>query len=233
MSSRLAGLSGAILIAGSVLAAGCAAAGTQPVAPPSQPAAEKPAVQSGPPVRTVQPGAPGEPSRVVTSSPVAAPKHTAADVAFMQGMIGHHAQAIEMVALLKTRTQSEDMRLLGLRVEVSQNDEIKMMQTWLRERGESVPAEHAHHMAGAKLMPGMLTEEQMSRLSAARGVEFDKLFLELMIQHHEGALTMVKELMATPGAAQESNLFAFVSDVEADQSAEITRMRRMRAMFGK
>jgi uncharacterized protein (DUF305 family) len=173
------------------------------------------------------------PSREQTARPSIAPRHTAADAAFMQGMIGHHAQAIEMVALLKTRTASQDMQLLGLRIEVSQNDEIKLMQTWLRERGESVPSEHAHHMAGAKLMPGMLTKEQMSRLSASKGTEFDRLFLELMIQHHEGALTMVKELMASPGAGQESNLYAFVADVEADQSAEITRMRRMRAALGR
>ena len=163
----------------------------------------------------------------------AALKHTPADTAFMQGMIGHHAQAIEMVDLLKTRTTNRDMKLLGLRIEVSQNDEIKMMQTWLRDHGESVPDTHAHHMPGAKPMPGMLTAEQMSELRAAKGAAFDRLFLELMIQHHEGALTMVKELMASPGAGQESSVYAFSSDVVADQSAEITRMRRMRAAMGK
>ncbi len=184
--------------------------------------------------RTVQPGAPGESSKVVAARPATALKHTAADTAFMQGMIGHHAQALEMVALLKTRTETQDMKMLGLRIEVSQNDEIKLMQTWLRDHGESAPDEHAMHMQhDAKLMPGMLSPEQMAQLAAAKGTEFDRLFLEFMIQHHEGALTMVKELLASPGAAQESNMFAFASDVEADQSAEITRMRRMRAAMGR
>jgi uncharacterized protein (DUF305 family) len=151
----------------------------------------------------------------------------------MQGMIGHHGQALEMVDLLKTRTSSQEMKMLGLRIEVSQKDEIRMMQTWLRSHGESVPDEHAMHMHDARLMPGMLTPDQMAQLTAAKGTEFDRLFLEFMIQHHEGALTMVKDLMASPGAVQESNMFAFASDVEADQSAEITRMRRMRAAMGR
>jgi uncharacterized protein (DUF305 family) len=185
------------------------------------------------PARTVQPGAPGEASKVVSARPAVTLKHTAADTAFMQGMIGHHAQALEMVELLKARTSSQDMKMLGLRIEVSQKDEIKMMQTWLVEHGESVPAEHAMHMHGATLMPGMLTPAQMAQLTAAKGAEFDRLFLEFMIQHHEGALTMVKDLMASPGAGQQSNIFAFASDVEADQSAEITRMRRMRAAMGR
>jgi uncharacterized protein (DUF305 family) len=170
---------------------------------------------------------------VVTGATAPIPKFTPADVAFMQGMIGHHAQAIEMVALLKARTARQDMQMLGLRIDVSQRDEILMMQDWLRGRGQTVPDEHAHHLHDAKLMPGMLSPDQMKKLEAARGVEFDKLFLEYMIQHHEGALTMVKDLMATPGAAQESQMFAFVSDVEADQSAEITRMRALRASMGK
>jgi uncharacterized protein (DUF305 family) len=121
------------------------------------------------------------------------------------------------------------MKLLGLRIEVSQNDEIATMREWLRARGAAVPDEHAVHAHDAKLMPGLLTPAQMSQLAAAKGLEFDRLFLELMIQHHEGALTMVKELMATPGAAQDSSVFQFVADVEADQSAEINRMRAMRA----
>jgi uncharacterized protein (DUF305 family) len=183
--------------------------------------------------RTVQPGAPGEASTVVSAQPASVLKHTAADTAFMRGMIGHHAQALEMVDLLKTRTSNQDMKLLGLRIEVSQKDEIKMMQTWLRSHGESVPDEHAMHMHDAKLMPGMLMPDQMAQLAASKGAEFDRLFLELMIQHHEGALTMVKNLLASPGGAQESNIFAFASDVEADQSAEITRMRRMRAAMGR
>jgi uncharacterized protein (DUF305 family) len=159
--------------------------------------------------------------------PEAAPGFTEADVSFMQGMIGHHAQALEMTELLKTRTTRDDMKLLALRIEVSQRDEIKLMQLWLRDRGQSVPDEHAHHAHDAKLMPGMLTPDEMARLAAAKGPEFDRLFLELMIRHHQGALVMVRELLAQPGAAQNSEIFAFASDVESDQSMEINRMRAM------
>ena len=145
----------------------------------------------------------------------------------MQGMIGHHAQALEMTDLLASRTASENMRKLALRIEVSQADEIKMMQGWLETRGLEVPNEHAHHMHGATLMPGMLTPQEMDRLAGATGAEFDRLFLEFMIKHHEGALIMVKELFVTPGAGQESEIFAFASDVDADQRMEIDRMRAM------
>ena len=155
------------------------------------------------------------------------PEHTAADVTFMQGMIGHHAQAVEMTELLKTRTKSDAMRKLALRIAVSQMDEIKLMQDWLRARGEPLPDPHAHHAHGAALMPGMLTPAEMKRLSDASGPEFDRLFLELMIKHHEGALTMVKQLFASPGAAQDSDVFAFASDVDADQRMEIHRMATM------
>jgi uncharacterized protein (DUF305 family) len=174
----------------------------------------------------VRPGAPGQPAR---TAPSTVPKHSEADTTFMQGMIGHHIQAIEMVALLKTRSQSEEMKLLGLKIEVSQTDEVKMMKGWLEAHGEEVPSEHAHHMAGATLMPGMLSPDDMARLGAARGSGFDKLFLEYMIKHHEGALTMVKTLLASPGAAQDVNIYQFAADVEADQSAEIERMRAMLA----
>jgi uncharacterized protein (DUF305 family) len=182
------------------------------------------------PPAVVQPGAPGSASRAATG-PAAAPKFTEADVRFMQGMIGHHAQAIEMTNLLRTRTQRDDMKLLALRIEVSQSDEIRMMQQWLTDRRQEVPAEHAHHAPDAKLMPGMLTPDDLAQLAAARGPEFDKLFLQFMIKHHEGALVMVKELLSQPGAAQEAEIFAFASDVEADQQMEIDRMRAM--LFGK
>ena len=145
----------------------------------------------------------------------------------MQGMIGHHAQALEMTALLASRTASENMRKLALRIEVSQADEIKMMQAWLEARSLEVPNEHAHHMHGSTLMPGMLTPEEMDRLAGASGAEFDRLFLDFMIKHHEGALVMVKQLFSTPGAGQESEIFAFASDVDADQRMEIDRMRAM------
>jgi uncharacterized protein (DUF305 family) len=178
----------------------------------------------------VQPGAPGESSRLVAAAEAADLSHvgfTAADVRFMQGMIGHHAQAVEMVALIPARTSREDMLLLGRRIDVSQADEIKMMQRWLEVRGQEIPSEHAHHMHGAALMPGMLTPEEMARLTAAKGAEFDRLFLEGMIKHHAGALTMVEQLFAMPGAGQEVEIFSFASDVDADQRMEIERMGAM------
>ena len=178
----------------------------------------------------VQPGAPGQPVRPVPAGQVSAlpqPGYSAADVKFMQGMIGHHAQAIEMTDLLRTRTESAAMRALAMRIEVSQADEITMMQQWLDARGQEVPGVHAMHMHGATLMPGMLTPEEMEQLAAAKGTAFDRLFLEGMIKHHTGALTMVQELFASPGAAQDSEIFAFASDVDADQRMEIDRMRDM------
>jgi uncharacterized protein (DUF305 family) len=177
----------------------------------------------------VQPGAPGQATRVIgaaQASDLSRVQHTAADIKFMQGMIGHHAQAIEMTALIPARTAREDMKMLGLRISLSQEDEIKMMRHWLEVRGAPLPSEHAHHMPGG-MMPGMLTPQEMERLAAAKGPEFDKLFLEGMIKHHEGALTMVKELFSTAGAGQESDIFAFATDVEADQQMEIDRMADM------
>jgi uncharacterized protein (DUF305 family) len=190
--------------------------------------------QTRPPI--VQPGAPGEASRVVTpdkAADVSRVGHTAADTRFMQGMIAHHAQAVEMTELLSTRTSSDAMRKLAGRIQASQTDEIKMMERWLSSHGEEVPSAHAHHMMGTTLMPGMLTQEELDRLAAVRGSEFDRLFLEGMIKHHEGALVMVKELFATPGAGQDSDIFAFASDVDADQRMEIDRMRGMLKEFEK
>jgi uncharacterized protein (DUF305 family) len=181
----------------------------------------------------VQPGAPGQSSKVVAAAKAAdlsQVQHTAADIKFMQGMIGHHAQAIEMADLLQGRSTREDMKLLAKRIEVSQADEIKMMQDWLTHRGQALPDPHAHH-AGGTLMPGMLTTEEMGRLAAATGVEFDRLFLQFMIKHHAGALQMVNELFASPGAGQEADIFAFASDVDADQRMEIDRMGAMLAML--
>ncbi len=183
------------------------------------------------PPTLIQPGAPGQASKPIDTAQatdLSRVQYTQADVKFMQGMIGHHAQAVEMVALLKQNTAWEDMRKLGMRIEVSQEDEIKMMQTWLRDRGQPLPDPHAHHTGGA-LMPGMLTMEEMSRLAAARGPEFDRLFLEGMIKHHGGAITMVEELFATPGAGQDGDIYAFASDVVADQRMEIDRMGAMLA----
>ena len=145
----------------------------------------------------------------------------------MQGMIGHHQQAVEMVALIPTHSTRADMQLLGKRIDLSQQDEMKMMRRWLEVRGKEIPGEHAMHMHGATLMPGMLTAEEMERLAAAKGSEFDRLFLEGMMKHHGGAITMVNELFATPGAGQEVEIFSFASDVDADQRMEIDRMGAM------
>ena len=180
--------------------------------------------------RIVQPGAPGHASRVIAAdiaTDLSRVSFTGADVRFMQDMIHHHAQALDMTALVPERTGRKDMRLLAERIEVSQEDEIRMMQRWLEARGQKAPGVHDHHAPGAVLMPGMLNAEEMARLAAVKGPDFDRLFLEGMIKHHGGALIMVRELFAVPGAAQESEIFAFVSDVDADQRMEIDRMRAM------
>jgi uncharacterized protein (DUF305 family) len=184
----------------------------------------------------VQPGAPGQAARVITAARAADTsgiQATPTDVQFMQGMIAHHAQALEMTALLASRTDREEMRLLARRIELSQSDEIGMMQRWLTKRGQAVPDAHAHHDHGGALMPGMLTPEEMNRLEAAKGREFDRLFLESMIKHHDGALTMVNDLFGTNGAGQEPEIFAFASDVDADQRIEIDRMTMMLREFVK
>jgi uncharacterized protein (DUF305 family) len=183
--------------------------------------------QTGTGPRIVQPGAPGQPSRPVGDAPATAPRHTEADVRFMRGMIAHHAQALEMTALLRTRTANSQMKLLAQRIDVSQTDEIKLMRQWLQSRGLPAPDDHAHHAPGAAPMPGMLSLAEMEKLAAATGPEFDRLFLESMIRHHEGALLMVRQLFESPGAGQDADIFAFASDVEADQQAEIGRMRGM------
>lgn len=179
--------------------------------------------------RILQPGAPGQDTKAIgtaEATDLSKVGHTAADVKFMQGMIGHHAQAVEMVALINERTQSQDLKMLGLRIQVSQDDEMDMMRKWLAARGENVPGPHAHHEPGG-FMPGMLTPEEMTALSNARGKEFDRLFLQGMIKHHGGAITMVEELFKTPGAGQDGEIFAFASDVDADQRMEIDRMGMM------
>ena len=180
--------------------------------------------------RLVQPGAPGEQTRAVTPEQATAhrPRFTDADVRFMQDMITHHSQAVEMTALLKSRSTSDNMQKLAQRIELSQDDEIRMMKSWLTARGAALPDPHAHH-THAGLMRGMASPEEMQRLASLKGPEFDRLFLELMIKHHQGALTMVEELFATPGAGQESEIFAFTADVNADQSMEIRRMGQMLA----
>jgi uncharacterized protein (DUF305 family) len=159
---------------------------------------------------------------------VRAPQHVQADADFMRAMIVHHLQAVEMTALVEQRAQRADIRLLARRIEASQEDELATMRRWLTERGEAVPDEHAHHAHGAhEGMPGMLSPAEIGRLRTASGAEFDRLFLEYMIRHHEGAVVMVAELLAIDGAGQEGEIFQFASHVDADQRAEIDRMRRM------
>src|SRR3954471_7217501 len=185
-----------------------------------------PARADGPPP-IVQPGAPGQPSQVIPAaraSDLSHVQYTGADIKFMQGMIGHHAQAVEMVALVPSRTTSDDIRKLALRIDVSQKDEMGMMREWLLARSQQIPDPRAHHMMGATLMPGMLTPEEMERLAAAQGAGFDRLFLEGMIKHHMGAITMVRELFATAGAGQTPEIYSYASDVDADQRMEIDRM---------
>src|SRR3954464_11720492 len=185
-------------------------------------------VTAPPPI--VPPGAPGQPSRVIAAaqaSDLSQVQYTGADIKFMQGMIGHHAQAVEMVALVPQRTASDAVRKLALRIDVSQRDEMNMMREWLLARGQQIPDPRAHHMMGATLMPGLLTPGEMTPVAAASGVEFDRLFLEGMIKHHSGAITMVHELFATDGAGQTPDIFSYASDVDADQRMEIDRMGSM------
>ena len=184
---------------------------------------------SPPATQILQPGAPGQDTRaigVAAATDLSKVQFTAADTKFMQGMIGHHAQAVEMVALIPTRTQNPYMKLLGQRIDVSQADEMGMMRKWLEARGQAIPGAHAHHEPGG-MMPGMLTSEEMTALGNAVGVEFDRLFLMGMIKHHMGAITMVDELFKTPGAGQDGEIYAFASDVDSDQRMEIDRMGAM------
>lgn len=155
----------------------------------------------------------------------------------MQGMIMHHGQAVEMTALIESQTKNKDVRLLGARISKSQSDEMKFMKRWLEARGEPVatpmPEMHGMEMSGMDmsshhmLMPGMLTPKQMDALRKAQGAEFDHLFLTGMIQHHNGALTMVKDLFETAGAGQDAELFDFSTDVDSGQRAEIRIMQTM------
>jgi uncharacterized protein (DUF305 family) len=214
----------------------------------------------------VQPGAPGTPSKVLPPSTRGAlPPQSQADVAFMQGMIMHHAQAVEMTALIASHTHNKDLRLLGARIWSSQSGEIKFMKQWLAARNEPIsmagrsrmdmagPEKMDMEMAGQTpsgtegraiagapgqatpimpwamqaAMPGMLTAEQMEGLRQAKDAEFDKLFLKGMIQHHQGALTMVKDLFATAGAGQDADIFNFATDADNTQRAEIGIMESM------
>ena len=182
----------------------------------------------------VQPGAPGKPTKALPPSTRGVlPARSKADAEFMQGMIMHHAQAVDMTALIASHTENKELRALGARISSSQTDEIKFMKRWLAARGEKASVEMSA-MAGMDsshemmpLMPGMLTPEQMEALRKATGAEFDRLFLTGMIQHHNGALTMVKDLFDTAGAGQDAELFGFATDVDTGQRAEIRIMQVM------
>ncbi|MCP2678043.1 DUF305 domain-containing protein [Maricaulaceae bacterium NA33B04] len=234
---------------------------------------------ASPPI--VNPGAPGAPSRMISaeeSLALSATQHTEADVQFMQHMIVHHNQAVQMGSLIEERTDNRSVGLIGQRISLSQQSEMDMMTTWLMVRGEEVADEHLGHNMHAMhaddsghgdhsahadhvnhsmhadhsehadhssheghdmadmdevdpreipLMPGMLSEAQMERLEAAEGAEFDRLFLEGMIVHHQGAIDMVESLMSNPGSGEDPQLSEFLSHVVADQSAEILRMRNL------
>jgi uncharacterized protein (DUF305 family) len=167
--------------------------------------------------------------------------YTSADIQFMDGMISHHAQALVMAGWAAAHGASPSVLTLTSRITNAQQDEIAGMQRWLRDRHQPVPEANPHGMMmkmdgmeHTMLMPGMLTESQLKQLDEARGKEFDRLFLTFMIQHHRGAVTMVKELFDTYGAAQDITVFKLASDISADQTTEIERMQKMLAsmIFG-
>ena len=181
----------------------------------------------------VQPGAPGEAVRELSADEaidIAETSYSPDDVTFMRDMIPHHNQAVQMSALVADRTNRQELIDVAGRIDVSQADEIGFMQQWLRERGEAVPNPTEHEaMHTDHKMAGMATPEQMAELARAEGTEFDRLFLTLMIAHHEGAVAMVEELLEQPGSAYDPVLFQFVTDVTNDQTAEIERMNAMLA----
>ncbi|WP_401000450.1 DUF305 domain-containing protein [Agromyces sp. GXQ0307] len=213
-SARSFGVAAALLVALGLT--GCTAGGDDPES-------------TGP---VVQLGAPGEENRTLSPDEAAAieqPEHTDADIAFMQMMILHHDQAVTMTEWVDGRTTDRDLRLMAERMRVSQSDEIEFMSDWLRDRGTPLRGDHASH--GAEMMPGMLTDEQLEELEAATGEDFERLFLEYMIQHHSGALQMVADLRAA-GGGMEVMVSRFANDVEGDQGIEIARMQQMLAELG-
>ena len=179
----------------------------------------------------VQPGAPGESARELTAeeaTDIAVTSYSPADVRFMQDMIPHHHQAVQMAELVADRTNREEVVDAAGRITLSQQDEMEFMERWLSDRGEPAPdpADHAGMHTGHR-MAGMATPEQMAELADSQGTDFDRMFLQLMITHHEGAVTMVEELHDQPGAAYDPLLFEFSNDVNNDQTAEIERMHAL------
>jgi uncharacterized protein (DUF305 family) len=208
----------AVVPAVAIVLSGCAAASRSSAGPTISPSGRSPAE--------------------IAAADSGRPPYTKADVDFISGMIGHHAQAVLMAGWAPSHGASASLQGLAERIVVAQRDEIAFMQRWLRERKETVPSASTDHMMMTgmdhKLMPGMLTPEQLIELDKARGTDFDRLFLQYMIQHHEGALTMVDALFASHGAGQDEDVFKFAVDVHADQTTEINRMGLMlKAMQAK
>ena len=215
-ASRACGAIATLLLA--IASAGCGGARTGVDAPPS------PAPTSTAELEVLY--------RARTDS--ARMRFTEADVRFMTGMIHHHAQALEMAGLAPTRGASPSLQILTARTINAQRDEITVMRQWLRDREQPVPEVHTGGLDSTvrvpddgMLMPGMLTRQQLGELDAARGPDFDRLFLTYMIQHHGGAVTMVHDLFATDGAALDEAVFKIASDIQVDQTTEIARMERM------
>ena len=178
-------------------------------------------------VPIIQPGAPGQASRVITAeeaSGLAALSYSLGDIQFLRGMIPHHSQAKEMSALAQDRTNNTIVLAVAARITLSQDDEISMMQGWLVDQGLDAPSEDVHHQPGFERMKGMLSDEQMEELAASSGPEFDRLYLEYMIDHHQGALDMVEMLLDQRGSVQDPLLYEFTSDLTSDQTSEIERM---------
>lgn len=188
---------------------------------------DEPAAEEGPPV--VQLGAPGESGTTLSPEQVEEidePTYTTADVAFVQGMIPHHQQALDLTALVADRAGDPDLAVMAERIEVSQVAEIEQMEEWLITRGEDVAGAHAGHSDGEHAMPGMLAPQELARLERSSGARFDRLFLQLMIRHHEGAIVMVESLLTQGEGGQESAVFQLASHVGSDQQVEIAAMKR-------
>jgi uncharacterized protein (DUF305 family) len=188
-------------------------------------------------VNIVQPGAPGEPSRELSPEEAAeleSPEHTQADVDFMQGMIHHHAQALVMTSMVRDRAAGKRLAILARRIELSQESEIEAMDEWLTTRDEEVPSaeDHKNDHGGRGLMPGMVGHKELAKLAASQGREFDRMFLEYMIRHHQGALTMVAQLRDSDGGV-EPEIDLFARHVDSDQNIEINRLAGLLAEVGE
>lgn len=207
-----------------------------------QPSGAAPSTPPTAPV--VQLGAPGQPNRTLSpGAPLpSGVTHTEADVAFMRDMVAHHHQALRMTSLTRTNTTHADLAKLAERMDVSQRDEIALMQRWLGQHGTAAPSSpggHAGHgttgppsttgAAPTHTMPGMLSDAELAQLTAAHGAEFDRLFLQYMIRHHEGAISMVEELLTGGRGGQASDVFLIAQDMSSDQALEVARMKSMLA----